>query len=846
MPLIKNPKEILAMEAGKVTFANPPPMSGAPASRNNNKYYDFHGDKGHNTEDYLQLKRQTEEAARSGRLAHLVKEIKQGGNKASTSKTVKKTEAAQKDKGDAIFMVQSWGRNVRSRGVIDTPPQMNISFPPLNNMDIEDHPMVICAEIGGHDIHYIYVDGGSASEILYEHFFLRIRPEIRRNLIPAATSLVGFSGEITWTLGQILLRVTLGKYPYQATVWMNFLVVRPPSKTRYWVVVPPPSPVERIKVAIHPEYPEQSVMLGGNLINEGKRAICKVLKANLDVFAWKPADITGVPKTLVEHKLGVKEGTPPVRQKKRGQAPRREEDEEKTAFHTSQGVFCYTKMPFRLKNAGATYPRLVDKAFNRQIGRNLEVYVDDIVIQSHSEAEVVRDIKEIFRTLRKINMKLNPQKCTFGAVEGMFLGHNISKEGALRKATLFGRRKKMAKLPTLTAPIEGKTLIMYLSAAEEAVSAVLLAERGDRQMPIYFVGRALHSPEVNYTRMEKIILALVYAARRLRRYFQAHPIAVVTDQPIRQILSRTKNSRRFAKWPYSSVKEDATSEEVADVWKLFTDGSSNEGGFRAGLILTNPGGVEFTYALCFEFKASNNKAEYEALLAGLRNAKSMGVKHIEAFVDSKLVANQINNLSKQRKKQCNWNITGRKGKSTTVKDKSKAICDVGRNSIPEVVPWAMAKMCWHGRSQLHDLRDSQRFLQHALRPPVGGAKINADGILLADDAHGRPDDICGPFPGAAGKVKFLIVAVDYFTKWIEAKPVAAITGKQSTILKPEDLVYNNNEANRKKDTGKLGPKWEGPYEIVKALGDETYKLRDQEGQELLRTPNIVDLKRCYV
>ncbi|GJY79481.1 reverse transcriptase domain-containing protein [Tanacetum coccineum] len=101
----------------------------------------------------------------------------------------------------------------------------------------------------------------------------------------------------------------------------------------------------------------------------------------------------------------------------------------KIAFHTNQGVFCYTKMPFGLKNAGATYQRLVDKAFEKQIGRNLEVYVDDLVIKSHTESEILRDIKETFRNLKKINMKLNPKKCTFGAEEGAFLGHVVSTQG---------------------------------------------------------------------------------------------------------------------------------------------------------------------------------------------------------------------------------------------------------------------------------------------------------------------------------------------------------------------------------------------------------------------------------
>nr|GEY83463.1 reverse transcriptase domain-containing protein [Tanacetum cinerariifolium] len=99
---------------------------------------------------------------------------------------------------------------------------------------------------------------------------------------------------------------------------------------------------------------------------------------------------------------------------------------EKTAFHTSHEVYCYTKMPFDLKNAGATYQRLVDKAFDSQVGQNIKVYVDDLVIKSHTETEMLRDIDEMFRTLRRINMKLNPKKCLFEAMKGMFLGYMIN------------------------------------------------------------------------------------------------------------------------------------------------------------------------------------------------------------------------------------------------------------------------------------------------------------------------------------------------------------------------------------------------------------------------------------
>ncbi|GJU34993.1 reverse transcriptase domain-containing protein [Tanacetum coccineum] len=125
-----------------------------------------------------------------------------------------------------------------------------------------------------------------------------------------------------------------------------------------------------------------------------------------------------------------------------------EDDEEKTAFHTSQGVYCYTKMPFGLKNARATYQRLVDKAFEKQIGRRLEVYVDDLMIKSHTEQEILRDIEETFKTMRKINMKLNPKKCTFGAKEGKLQSPRTLKE----VQSLNGKLASLNRKPNEDAP----------------------------------------------------------------------------------------------------------------------------------------------------------------------------------------------------------------------------------------------------------------------------------------------------------------------------------------------------------------------------------------------------------
>ncbi|GJZ02534.1 reverse transcriptase domain-containing protein [Tanacetum coccineum] len=383
------------------------------------------------------------------------------------------------------------------------------------------------------------------------------------------------------------------------------------------------------------------------------------------------------------------------------------EDEEKTAFITSQGIFCYSKMPFGLKNARATYQRLVDKAFQRQIGRNLEVYVDDLVIKSRTEEEIIRDIAETFKILRQISMKLNPKKCSFGMQEGMFLGYKVNTDGLKvcsdkadavlslpsprclkdvqklngklaslnrflsksaentkksdfqwtqeAKAAFKQMKKLIAELPTLTAPKEKEDLIIYLAAAKEAISAVLMTERESKQIPVYFVSHALRGPEINYNPMEKLVLALLSASRQLKRYFQEHAIVVITDQPIKQLLSNSEISGRMLKWkfelegydiqykPRASIKGQILAdfiverpeeespdvpmtepEEIPEPLTLFTDGASCVDGSGARLILTNPEGVEFTYATRFRFEATNNEAEYEALMAGLRIAEQMG------------------------------------------------------------------------------------------------------------------------------------------------------------------------------------------------------------------------------
>ena len=228
-------------------------------------------------------------------------------------------------------------------------------------------------------------------------------------------------------------------------------------------------------------------------------------------------------------------------------------DQEKTFFITSQGLFCYKVMPFGLKNAGATYQRLVNHMFRPQIGQNVEVYVDDMLVKSLDEGSYLDDLQETFETLRHYKMKLNPSKCTFGVSSGKFLGFMVSQRGietnpdkiqailnmeppknikevqsltgrdtalnmfvskatdkclpffkVLRKAFewMDGCQKAFQDLkdylttaPLLSPSVQGEELYLYLAVSPHVVSSVLIREEGKVQKPVYYTSRALRGAE---------------------------------------------------------------------------------------------------------------------------------------------------------------------------------------------------------------------------------------------------------------------------------------------------------------------------------------------------------------
>ncbi|KAL5570332.1 hypothetical protein UlMin_026907 [Ulmus minor] len=311
-------------------------------------------------------------------------------------------------------------------------------------------------------------------------------------------------------------------------------------------------------------------------------------------------------------------------------------------------------------------------------------------------------------------MKLNPAKCAFGVTSGIFLGFMVNHRGieanpikiqalldmespckvkevqsltgrvaalnrfisratdkcqpffrALRKGKDFSwtaeceqsfqeLKTYLGRPPLLSKPQEGESLILYLAVSKGAVSSALVREEEGVQWPIYYTSKSLLDAETRYPEVEKLALALMIAARKLRPYFQAHTIIVPTKFSLKQILQKPDTSGHLAKWsielgefdvlfkPHTAIKGQALADFIAEftyqltslesakelvpspssLWHLYVDGSSTDNCSGAGAI--------------------NNQAEYEALLAGLRLAKEVSARHLLIYSDSQLIVNQVN------------------------------------------------------------------------------------------------------------------------------------------------------------------------------------------------------------
>lgn len=233
-------------------------------------------------------------------------------------------------------------------------------------------------------------------------------------------------------------------------------------------------------------------------------------------------------------------------------------DEEKTAFITPKGLYCYRVMPFGLKNAKATYQRLVTKMFRHLIGKTVEVYIDDMVVKTQEPGGHLKDLKAVFDILRTYRLRLNASKCAFGVGSGKFLRYLVTRRGieasldqikailelksptstkqvqvltgravALNRfisrssdkckpffslvkkaidflwtkdyeAALADLKKYLTTPPVLSNPIPGEELFLYLAVSEHAVSVVIVREEKGEQNTIYYVSKTLADAETRY------------------------------------------------------------------------------------------------------------------------------------------------------------------------------------------------------------------------------------------------------------------------------------------------------------------------------------------------------------
>jgi ribonuclease HI len=411
-----------------------------------------------------------------------------------------------------------------------------------------------------------------------------------------------------------------------------------------------------------------------------------------------------------------------------------------TSFITPFGLYCYTTMPFGLKNAGATYQRCMNHVFGEHIGRTVEAYVDDIVVKTKKASDLLSDLETTFKCLRAKGVKLNLEKCVFGVPRGMLLEFIISERGIeanpekiaaitnmgpikdlkgvqrvmgclaalsrfisrlgekglplyrlLRKAERFtwtpeveealeNLKALLTNTPILVPPAVGEALLIYVVATTQVVSAAIVVERREEghalpiQRPVYFISEVLSETKVRYPQIQKLLYAVILTRRKLRHYFESHPVTVVSSFPLGEIIQCREASGRIAKWavelmgktlsfaPWKAIKSQVLADFLAEwtdtqlpttpiqpeLWTMYFDGSIMKTGADAGLLFVSPLGKHLRYVIRLHFPASNNMAKYEALVNGLRITVELGVQRLDARGDLQLVIDQVTKNSHYR------------------------------------------------------------------------------------------------------------------------------------------------------------------------------------------------------
>ncbi|CAL9005839.1 unnamed protein product [Prunus brigantina] len=299
---------------------------------------------------------------------------------------------------------------------------------------------------------------------------------------------------------------------------------------------------------------------------------------------------------------------------------------------------------------------------------------------------------------------MNPKKCAFGVTAGNFLDFLVHQRGIevdKSKATaimaapapktkkelqsFLGKhqaafddiKKYLSQPPVLMPPKRGKPLRLYISASESSIGCLLAQNNeSEREQAVHYLSRTLNMAELNYSPIEKLCLALYFAATKLRHYMLPSVVQIISKTDlIKYMLTRPIIRGRIGKWTMAlseftfqyvaqrSVKgqaladflahhptqgqEEETEVEIGmarmekNYWTMYFDGSSTESRSGAGVVIESPQEQRWQFAFQLDFRCTNNQAEYEALIIGLEILQGMKATRVLVYGDSQLVINQL-------------------------------------------------------------------------------------------------------------------------------------------------------------------------------------------------------------